>query len=182
MRDISFEPWLDFDPEINEKLFDASGDDDEAFEIVPIMVRTPLGAFSPYEQMTPNKMFDCWVLHTNFDITETDIDALDEVDGIEVLKQITRYRVFVGIGKRFSMTQVRPSIEKALKITPPSTKKIIDEISGKKKWAVAFWDDGKYKVVSTNEENDPDYEIDLDALRRLQADHFMESSEFDKNI
>ena len=47
--------------------------------------------------------FDCWVGHTNFNITEEIKTALNTVDGVEVLKICSRYRFFVGIGKMFNL-------------------------------------------------------------------------------
>lgn len=58
--------------------------------------------------------FDCWIGHTNFDLTHSIRDKLDKIDGIEVLKVWSRYRFFVGIGKMFDFTDVRNNIEKIL--------------------------------------------------------------------
>lgn len=58
--------------------------------------------------------FDCWVGHTNFDITHEIKNTLDAIDGIEVLKVMSRYRFFIGIGKMFEFKNVRKSIEKKI--------------------------------------------------------------------
>ena len=58
--------------------------------------------------------FDCWVGHTNFDITEDIKNELDRTEGIEVLKICSRYRFFVGIGKMFDFKDVRKMIEKSI--------------------------------------------------------------------
>jgi hypothetical protein len=58
--------------------------------------------------------FDCWVGHTNFNLTEEIKTALNIVDGVEVLKICSRYRFFVGIGKMFDFSEVRKNIEKEL--------------------------------------------------------------------
>ena len=58
--------------------------------------------------------FDCWVGHTNFNLTEDEKDALNTIDGVEVLKICSRYRFFVGIGKMFDFSEVRRNIEKEL--------------------------------------------------------------------
>ena len=55
--------------------------------------------------------FDCWVGHTNFNITPSVMQSLNEVGGVEVLKICSRYRFFVGIGKMFNFKDVRKSIE-----------------------------------------------------------------------
>lgn len=58
--------------------------------------------------------FDCWVGHTNFDITHKIKDKLDKVPGVELLKVCSRYRFFVGIGNMFDFSEVRKNIEKEL--------------------------------------------------------------------
>ena len=60
--------------------------------------------------------FDCWVGHTNFNVTEDVKSALNAIDGVEVLKICSRYRFFVGIGKMFDFSEVRKCIEKELTV------------------------------------------------------------------
>ncbi len=55
--------------------------------------------------------FDCWIGHTNFDITPSIRDQLNKIEGIEVLKIFSRYRFFVGIGQMFDFQNVRYDIE-----------------------------------------------------------------------
>ena len=63
-------------------------------------------------EITLAASFDCWLGHTNFNLTEEIKEVLNNVDGIEVLKICSRYRFFVGIGKMFEFSDVRESIEK----------------------------------------------------------------------
>lgn len=58
--------------------------------------------------------FDCWIGHTNFDITPAIKDILNTVPGIELLKICSRYRFFIGIGKMFDFKNVRQQIEDIL--------------------------------------------------------------------
>lgn len=58
--------------------------------------------------------FDCWIGHTNFDITPKIKKDLDSVSGIEVLKIFSRYRFFIGVGKMFDFKNVRNNIENLL--------------------------------------------------------------------
>ena len=55
--------------------------------------------------------FECWMGHTNFDITPEIRDGLDKIKGIELLKICSRYRFFIGIGKMFVFSEVRKEIE-----------------------------------------------------------------------
>ncbi|NDD84726.1 hypothetical protein EBZ38_10725 [bacterium] len=58
--------------------------------------------------------FDCWIGHTNFDITHRIKEKLNEIDGVEILKICSRYRFFIGIGKMFNFSDVRKNIENEL--------------------------------------------------------------------
>jgi hypothetical protein len=179
-RKIAWEQWIDFEQEPKPSLEDSDDDEgDESFEIYPIMLRTPLGLYSPLEPMNPTKMFDCWMAHTNFPITKGDVMVLDEVLGIEALKIMTRYRFFIGIGKLFSLTDVRPRVEQALNIGGKSIiAEIMSQISGKKKWAVCIYKDGSYKSIFSDVEVDHDYDKQLFAMRQSGAANIVTSDEF----
>jgi hypothetical protein len=58
--------------------------------------------------------FDCWIGHTNFDLTHSIKDTLNIIPGVEMLKVFSRYRFFIGIGQLFNFKNVRKDIEKAL--------------------------------------------------------------------
>ena len=58
--------------------------------------------------------FDCWVGHTNFNITNSIKKALEESEGVEILKLTSRYRFFIGVGRMFDFTDVRRDIEEKL--------------------------------------------------------------------
>ena len=58
--------------------------------------------------------YECWVGHTNFDITPKVRNALDTIEGIELLKVCSRYRFFIGVGKMFDFKEVRKKIENNL--------------------------------------------------------------------
>ena len=55
--------------------------------------------------------YDCWVGHTNFDITTSTFDTLNEVEGVELLRIVSRYRFFIGIGRMFHFKNVRKDLE-----------------------------------------------------------------------
>lgn len=58
--------------------------------------------------------YDCWIGHCNFDITPDVMETLDSTPGIEVLKIISRYRFFIGIGKMFKFKSVRKHISRTI--------------------------------------------------------------------
>ena len=68
------------------------------------------------ESVTLTSNFDCWMGHTNFNITDNIKEELNKVDGVEVLKICSRYRFFVGVGKMFKFSNVRKNIENALSV------------------------------------------------------------------
>lgn len=64
-----------------------------------------------FNELSVVSNFDCWIGHTNFDITYNIKDKLNIIPGVEVLKIFSRYRFFVGIGKLFDFAEVRKNIE-----------------------------------------------------------------------
>jgi|TARA_B100000085_G_scaffold278281_2_gene299864 hypothetical protein len=66
------------------------------------------------EHINLSANFDCWLGHTNFNITKDVLDTLESMEGVEVLKVCSRYRFFVGIGRMFDFSEVRQNIEDTL--------------------------------------------------------------------
>lgn len=66
------------------------------------------------ENITLTSNFDCWMGHTNFNITNEVKNELNKIDGVEVLKICSRYRFFLGVGKMFDFSSVRRNIEDVL--------------------------------------------------------------------
>ena len=67
------------------------------------------------ENITLTSNFDCWMGHTNFNLTDHAKNILNKVDGVEILRICSRYRFFIGIGKMFEFNDVRATIERELK-------------------------------------------------------------------
>ena len=65
-------------------------------------------------EITIASNFDCWVAHTNFNLTEKIKNQLDDADGVEMLRVFSRYRFLIGIGRMFDFTDVRKNIESKL--------------------------------------------------------------------
>jgi hypothetical protein len=86
------------------------GEKDQSKIISPIL---PLTA-QIIEDISMLSSFDCWIGHTNFDITPSVKNILDSTAGVEVLKVLSRYRFFIGIGKLFDFKEVRKNIEEEL--------------------------------------------------------------------
>lgn len=108
---------------LTSKLTEAEEEEEEVYEEKYMdseeedsMTNVSLFPVSPQllEDMAMLSNYECWVGHTNFDITEEMKEILNSIDGIEVMKVCSRYRFFIGIGQMFSFKNVRGDIEKAL--------------------------------------------------------------------
>lgn len=184
-KTIAWEKWEDFDYESTDSLiqeFDNLDQDEEEnvgeFKIIPLISRTPIGNFSPGEPFNPTKMFDCWIMHSNFDITQKESMILDIIDGIECFKIMSRYRIFIGIGKLFSFRDVRLSIESAFGIISGELSNLLNQIDGKKKWAIAFYEDGTHEVISSENEEDEDYNNLLLNIQEKKPVNVISSDDF----
>lgn len=99
-----------------------SDDDDEDEDYGDDEDKNDLKILTPFlpltnqlmEDITTLSSFDCWIGHTNFDITPQIKNNLDSIPGIEFLKIYSRYRFFIGIGKMFDFAEVRKLIEDSL--------------------------------------------------------------------
>ncbi len=67
-----------------------------------------------YEQISLITNYDCWLGHSNFDLTPSIKTEIEKVEGVEVLKICSRYRFFLGIGQMFKFTDVRKNIEEII--------------------------------------------------------------------
>lgn len=81
-----------------------------AMDISKILPITP----EMIEDVSVLANFECWIAHTNFDITNRIKTELNKIPGIEILKVLSRYRFFIGIGQMFDFQEVRSNIEKQL--------------------------------------------------------------------
>lgn len=74
------------------------------------VIATPMGII-PYNEYTASgKIFNFWIGHTNFSITEKVADIIEQSDGVETLDIFTRYRFRIAIGKIFEDSEVKKKI------------------------------------------------------------------------
>lgn len=101
----------DDDEEDDEDTYIDQSDDDKNLKIIsPLLPITN----QLIDDVTMLSTFDCWIGHTNFDVTPTIKNILNKVPGVEILKICSRYRFFIGIGKMFDFKEVRQYIEDSL--------------------------------------------------------------------
>lgn len=127
-------------------------------------IETPLGIFSEDSLLKPSVRWDCWVGHTNFDITKGILDIIEEVPGVEALRAMGRYTFFIGVAKLFLISEVRKSIEQALCtyteeeiLSDPevieAVEKVRSQLDKEKFWSIMVTVDGSIEYVSSNEMN-----------------------------
>lgn len=79
----------------------------------PVLIG-PMGIIPINENNSPSKVYNFWMMHSNFNISKKVVDALKECPGVETLDIFTRYRARIGIGKVFNDSKIRKRINKML--------------------------------------------------------------------
>lgn len=100
----------DEEDEEDEDYLDNLNDDKNIKTITPLLPITN----QLIDDVSMLASFDCWIGHTNFDITHSIKNTLNKIPGVEILKIFSRYRFFIGVGKMFDFKDVRQYIEDAL--------------------------------------------------------------------
>jgi hypothetical protein len=139
----------------------------------PSTIDTPLGRYHPEDNMRPSRMFDCWIMHANFDIDGACVQVISEIPGVEVASVMTRYRVFIGVGKLFDGSEVKQDIQSAL-LGEPEHGTIhmgvdtLEEAQKHKHWAGLVTEDGE-QYIYTDRDNDVEF-IEMSTAIRLIAE------------
>lgn len=98
---------------------DSDLDDDEDSQVGSVgnnlVFFTSLGPVPLTNENNPEKLFNFWVGHTNFDITHKVLNILKKAQGVEVLTIYTRYRFRIGVGKLFVPKNVMNEIETSIR-------------------------------------------------------------------
>lgn len=166
---------FDDDEEIDEELLNMK---EMGFELLSIntKIKTPFGTYDIKDPFNPYNMFECWIGYTNFPITESCFNILNnEVDGIGALKIITKYRFFIGVEKLFSFTDVRSQIQSLLcepSLAVDKESEIINLLRTKTRWAIYLSDTGDITSIS---EFDPNYETTLNSLKSKKGGNLITS-------
>jgi hypothetical protein len=83
----------------------------EALFSIGKMVHTPMGEYPSDSLLRPSQRWDCWIGHTNFEITKDIANKIEEIEGIEALKILGRYSFFVGVARMFDIKDVRRDVD-----------------------------------------------------------------------
>lgn len=120
-KQIIWEKWIDpFGENIEETKWNHYDNEDldedtQFIEDHPInktvkVIASPLGLIPYNEYTASSKIFNFWIGHTNFNISQKIKSIIEEIDGVEILDIFTRYRFRIAIGKCFDDAEVMNNI------------------------------------------------------------------------
>lgn len=121
---IIWEKWIDpFGENIEETKWNNYDDDnmDQSTELFndhinqnmekPVkVIASPLGLIPYNEYTASSKIFNFWIGHTNFNISQQISKIIEETEGVELLDIFTRYRFRIAIGKCFNDNNIMTNI------------------------------------------------------------------------
>jgi hypothetical protein len=145
-------------------------------------IKTPFGYYEELDDFSPYNMFECWIGHTNFRITNGHVQILNKkIDGIGCLKVLSPYRFFIGIEKMFNFSCVRIQIQDKLCTNLDSIELDINDIviskinnalfhiKDSEKWAVFVGNNGEIETIKNSEfESEVEYQTKLKTLKSLK--------------
>lgn len=182
MNKIVWEHWESFtaddDATIESLLEDSDMLDDNPMSAIisgldmggPSTIDTPLGRYHPEDNMLPSRMFDCWIMHANFDITPECVQIIADIPGVEVASVMTRYRVFIGVGQLFEGSKVKQDIQNALLDTQEIELGVsnLEEAQEHRHWAGIVTENGE-QYIYTDRDDDEEF-IEMSTAIRLIAE------------
>jgi len=124
MNKIVWEKWNDpFGDNLEESKWnnydDTENDEDTEYLQSQIskpvkVIASPLGLIPYNEYTASSKIFNFWIGHTNFNISQDVTDVIEDCDGVEILDIFTRYRFRIAVGKCFTDSEVMQIVESAV--------------------------------------------------------------------
>jgi hypothetical protein len=119
---IIWEKWIDpFGENIDEARWnDYDGDEDnismqselkEQLQKPIKVISSPLGIIPYNEHSASSKIFNFWVGHSNFNLSNSVCENIEKIEGVEILDIFTRYRFRVAVGKAFKDQEVLHNIK-----------------------------------------------------------------------
>lgn len=139
------------------------------------VIHTPFGIVSENDTSSPINDTEFFIAHVNFNLSRPRALAINDVEGVEFLKIISRYRFAVGMGVLFDSESVKLAIEKVLNaerklssIKIPNEEEeeevsaeiqnVIDEILSQvktdDKWVAYIFPHGKYLINVVKSDNE----------------------------
>lgn len=153
------------DEEADEEFLEFSGEfsnTNNPFAKTPVIIG-PMGIIPVGDNNNIGKIFNFWIMHTNFNISEVVLNTLQAIDGVESIdtQTMTRYRVRLAFGRLFDAMEVKREIEETL-CKKQDTRNINDLIettanylsSRYKFWAVLRTKDGQLSTLYDNKDKE----------------------------
>lgn len=109
----------------------------------------PNGIIPLQESTLPGKLYNFWVGHTNFGITNDIRDQIAAVEGVETLDIFTRYRFRMSVGKNFEQEAVKAAVEQKI---APADPKLLD-LSKVEQMKVILKNKYPYWIIYTMSDN-----------------------------
>ena len=139
---------------------------------------TPLGIYPEESSLKPSDRWDCWMGYSNFDITNDIADKIEMIEGVEALRVMGRYSIFIGIGKLFDIKEVRTDIEKELCVyteqeifsnenTQATVNLVKEQLKTKKYWSMLVSPEGEVEYI-VSDKMDKGYLDGLSGLLELK--------------
>jgi hypothetical protein len=117
------------------------------------MLVGPMGVVPLNEHNLPSRVYNFWMGHTNFNLGETEVKAINDTEGVETLEIYTRYRFRISVGQAFEEEEVMVAIENVLlkkedKTEAVQTANVLDKVKkhlqdNYKYWAIFLLPDGQ---------------------------------------
>jgi hypothetical protein len=114
---IIWEKWQDPFGEKNDDVPDYDSYDEEELvdkTVVSKVLLTPMGMIPYNDNTASSKIFNFWLGHTNFSITQPISDLIEDTHGVETLDIFTRYRFRIAIGKAFDDSEIMRNINTSI--------------------------------------------------------------------
>lgn len=159
MKKLAWEKWdssgaslrLSEEEELNELSQDVMSEQLFAELMMEQPALTPFGKYYHDDPMSPVNMCECWICHSNFDITHSFISSVEKIPGVEILKVLSRYRFIIGLGKMFNFRNVRLAIENIYNDGDDNISEKIEFIKSQfdpsERWAIFVNNAGHIEVI-----------------------------------
>jgi hypothetical protein len=79
------------------------------------VVTGPFGIIPIGDHNKPGKLYNLWIADTNFNVDYGFCREIEKLDGVELMRVFTRYRMMIGIGRLFDTDKVQKSVEELMK-------------------------------------------------------------------
>jgi DNA polymerase III delta prime subunit len=109
-----------FDPKITRQVSkevfgeDESDEDEDSSDFLDGSQKEFVGQKLTVHQESQLLDFNLWIMHLNVDITPRMISAIEEIDGVETLDIISRYRARLGIAKLFPEEAIKKNVSETI--------------------------------------------------------------------